>query len=51
MATRTSNYISKNKKIPSLIGSKYENMQSKSVVHDYTKILDYYDKNKTIPNM
>jgi hypothetical protein len=51
MATRTSNYINKNKKTPSLIGSKYENMQFKSVVYDYTKILDYYNKNKTMSNM
>lgn len=50
MAGRTSNYITKNKKAPSFVSSKYGDVQFQSTVYAWAKILDYYKKNKVMPN-
>ena len=49
MAIRTHNYISKNKKTPNVISSKYGDVQFQTAIYAYAKVLDYYKKNKAMP--
>ena len=49
MALRTANFISRNEKAPSVISSKYGDLQFQTAVYGFAKVLDYYKKNKVMP--
>jgi len=50
MNGRVTNYMDKNGKAPSHVTSKYGDVQFQAHIYSNAKILDYYKKNKVMPN-
>jgi len=50
MNQRVANYFVNNNKAPSYVSSKYGNVQFQAHIYANSKILDFYKKNKVMPN-